>query len=350
MCCSAIDLFCGIGGLTHGLRKSGIPVVAGFDIDASCAYAYERNNNATFITADISCLSASSVNKYFIANSTKILVGCAPCQPFSKYTQRYRKNGHKGNKWRLLDSFARIVSELHPEIVSMENVPELAAQSVFNDFVNELKRNAYHVYWKIVFCPDYDVPQSRRRLVLLASRLGNIHLIKPFRTPDSYLTVRDTIAKLPVLKAGEMNPEDVLHCATHLSEINLKRIQQSRQGGTWRDWDETLKLKCHKKKSGHTYSSVYGRMEWDKPAPTITTQFYGYGNGRFGHPEQDRALSLREGAMLQSFPQNYKFVEPGKRISKKELGVHIGNAVPVNLGKAIGESIKIHLQEMKENE
>ena len=350
MCCSAIDLFCGIGGLTHGLQMSGIPVVAGFDIDSSCKYAYESNNDATFVTADISKLLASDVNKYFVDNCTKVLVGCAPCQPFSKYTQRYRKEGHTGNKWRLLDSFARIVSELHPEIVSMENVPELASQSVFNDFVGELKANGYYVSWSVVFCPDYDVPQSRKRLVLLASRLGEIRLIKPLRNPSEYLTVRDVIGDLPALNAGETNLSDSLHCATRLSEINLKRIQQSKQGGTWRDWDEKLQLKCHKKNTGHTYPSVYGRMEWDKPAPTITTQFYGYGNGRFGHPEQDRALSLREGAMLQSFPQDYKFVEPGRRISKKELGIHIGNAVPVNLGKAIGESIKVHLQEMKEDE
>ena len=126
-------------------------------------------------------------------------------------------------------------------------------------------------------------------------------------------------------------------------------MKQSRPGGTWRDWDELLRLDCHKKESGSTYPSVYGRMSWEELAPTITTQFFGYGNGRFGHPDQDRALSIREGAMLQSFPRDYVFLPPVGRVSKKELGIHIGNAVPVNLGRAIGESIQRHIEEVTIN-
>ena len=124
-------------------------------------------------------------------------------------------------------------------------------------------------------------------------------------------------------------------------------IQNSIPGGTWRDWSLDLQLSCHKKKSGVTYPSVYGRMEWDVPSPTITTQFYGYGNGRFGHPEQDRALSIREGAMLQSFPAQYAFVPPNEKVNKRVLGIHIGNAVPVALGRAIGISIQNHIEEVE---
>lgn len=342
----AVDLFCGIGGLTHGLQLSGIRVSAGFDIDESCRYAYEANNDSEFVVADIENLSADTVLSYYPEDVTRILVGCAPCQPFSKYTQRYRKEGHTGNKWRLLDSFARLVNQTHPEIVAMENVPELAGQSVFKDFIETLQGEGYYVYWNVVYCPEYGVSQGRKRLVLLASMLGEIKLIDPLYNPDNYLTVRDIIGSLPPISAGEADPTDPLHCASRLSEINLRRISNSVPGGTWRDWDEELVLKCHKRKTGRTYPAVYGRMSWDEPAPTITTQFYGYGNGRFGHPEQNRALSIREGAMLQSFPSDYSFIAPNEKVNKRKIGIHIGNAVPVNLGRAMGDSIINHLREV----
>lgn len=345
MPCIAVDLFCGIGGLTHGLQISGLQVSAGFDIDPTCRFAYITNNNSAFIEADVANLATNELKAYYPQDAVRVLVGCAPCQPFSKYTQRYRKSGHSGNKWRLLDSFARIISELKPEIVSMENVPELSTQGVFLDFLDTLTNNGYQVQWQIVYCPDYGVSQSRRRLVLLASLLGAIHLIEPLYQQDNYLTVRDVIGGLPPIEAGEADPIDPLHCASQLTEKNLARIAQSVPGGTWREWDTELQLDCHKKDTGSTYPSVYGRMLWDAPAPTITTQFYGYGNGRFGHPEQNRALSIREGAMLQSFPADYNFIGEGERVIKHKLGVHIGNAVPVNLGRAIGVSILNHVRE-----
>lgn len=130
-----------------------------------------------------------------------------------------------------------------------------------------------------------------------------------------------------------------------MSEINLKRIRASKPGGTWRDWPKKLVADCHKEGSGKTYPSVYGRMEWNKPAPTMTTQCYGYGNGRFGHPEQDRAISLREAAVIQGFPRDYKFIERGASVEFRTLGRMIGNAVPVGLGQAIAKSIKAHLEE-----
>ena len=164
---------------------------------------------------------------------------------------------------------------------------------------------------------------------------------------DSFPTLRDTIGNLPRLKAGETNVEDPLHRSRNLSKLNMKRIKQSKPGGTWNDWDEELLLEAHKRKTGKTFASVYGRLEWDKPANTITTQFPGVGNGRFAHPVQDRALSLREGAMLQTFPRNYLFTDPdcGGNYSITQVAVQIGNAVPPKLGEIIGESIKKHLEE-----
>lgn len=347
---AVIDLFCGVGGLTHGLQLSGLNVVAGFDIEESCRYAYEENNHAIFVNSDVMQLSGEILRNYYPDNCIKILAGCAPCQPFSKYTKRYRKDGQVDDKWRLLYSFARLVEETNPHIVSMENVPELAREKVFKDFIKTLKSNNYNVYWKIVRCTDYGVPQHRKRLVLLASKLGKITLIPPTHIPENYVTVRQAIGDLPPILDGECYEHDIMHQSSKLSEINRRRIRQSVPGGTWRDWDEELQLACHKKHSGRSYPSVYGRMRWDEPSPTITTQFYGIGNGRFGHPEQNRALSLREGAILQSFPPDYAFVEDIQHINKRTLGVHIGNAVPVELGRAIGTSILQHLTEVALND
>lgn len=345
MPCAAIDLFCGVGGLTKGLEQAGINVVAGIDFEASCQYAYEENNNAKFIQRDITTVLPEELAALYPDDlNIHILAGCAPCQPFSKYTQRYRKDGYKDEKWRLLYSFGTLAKGIKPEIIAMENVPELEKTPVFADFVKELEECGYRIFHKIVYCPDYGVPQSRKRLVLLASLFGKISLLPATHTPDKYVTVKDAIGNLPPLIAGSTDPNDLMHSATALSEKNLKRIRQSTPGGTWRDWDKELQLKCHKKSSGKTYPSVYGRMRWDAPSPTITTQFYGYGNGRFGHPTQDRALSLREGAILQSFPKDYKFIRSTDILNKRKLGLQIGNAVPVRLGKVIGLSILDHIR------
>ncbi|GMO31018.1 MAG: DNA cytosine methyltransferase [Termitinemataceae bacterium] len=344
-----VDLFCGIGGLTHGLLLSGLNVIAGIDIDESCKYAYETNNKTIFITADISELSSEKIKNLYPKNQIKVLVGCAPCQPFSRYSIRYQKKGYTDNKWKLLYSFKDKIENICPEIVSMENVPELSKKTIFKDFEKTLINMGYHVSWKVAYCPDYGVPQKRRRLVLLASMFGDISLIPPQCTPDNYFSVRDAIGSLPPIEAGQALETDILHCSAALSKTNIKRIKKSGPGGTWRDWSKKLQLTCHKKASGGTYPSVYGRMYWDEPSPTITTQFFGYGNGRFGHPEQNRALSIREGAILQSFPTDYVFIKPNEQISKRELGIHIGNAVPVNLGKAIGESIKKHIMEVRQD-
>lgn len=343
MNCCAIDLFCGIGGLTKGLSLSGINVIAGFDIDSTCQFAYERNNSSKFYLMDIRKISARDLVWLYPKKSIKILVGCAPCQPFSKYSIRYRSSRYKDDKWKLLNEFSRLINDTLPHVVSMENVPGLSRESIFEVFLENLIGNKYYVDWKIVYCPKYGVPQNRYRLVLLASRIGKIELIPPLYDENHYPTVRQFIGSLPPLQAGEINKEDALHRACKLSTINLQRIRQSIPGGTWRDWEDALKLKCHLRDTGKSYASIYGRMNWDEPSPTITTQFYGYGNGRFGHPEQDRAISLREGAILQSFPKDYVFIDSEHYSSRKELGIHIGNAVPVELGRAIGLSIKKHI-------
>jgi len=340
MAISCVDLFCGAGGLTHGFVLEGLPVVAGIDLDPSCRFPYEANNQAKFIERDISEVSTTELDALFGDAKLKVLAGCAPCQPFSTYAQRYETNSKDG-KWGLLYEFARLAKGSKPDIITMENVPTVAKHEVFHDFVDSLKRLGYNVWFDVVDSSRYGVPQMRRRMVLLASKHGNIRMIES--TQENPITVRQAIGRLRPLFAGEASSRDKLHVTSTLSSKNLERIKASKPGGTWRDWPNDLVANCHQSESGRTYSSVYGRMEWDKPAPTMTTQCYGFGNGRFGHPKQDRAISLREAAILQSFPRNYAFVPDEGEVSIKALGRLIGNAVPVNLGRAIARSIKIHI-------
>lgn len=340
---SVVDLFCGAGGLSHGFLLERFRVAAGVDIDEDCRFPFEQNNQAPFIQADLASLGGSQVSELFPSSQPRVLVGCAPCQPFSTYN-----HNNTDPQWKLLAEFGRIVSETQPHVVSMENVPRLTkfrGGQVFDAFLNTLRDSGYRIHWQIAFAPDYGVPQRRSRLVLLASRLGQIRLEPPTHVADSYPTVRDAISQLPTLAAGEVHAHDPLHRCSRLSSLNLARIRAARPGGSWRDWDDSLVADCHKTDTGRTYGSVYGRMEWGSPAPTITTQFYGFGNGRFGHPEQDRALSLREGSILQSFPPLYRFTAPGEKVRFKTLGRMIGNAVPVSLAAAIARSVRSHLEE-----
>lgn len=336
-----VDLFCGVGGLTCGLEKAGLNVVAGFDLDATCEYTYSHNNHAKFIHKNIEDVTGLDIKRLLRGYDVKILAGCAPCQPFSRH-QKDKHNRKKHKDWKLLYQFARLVEEAKPHIVSMENVPELEDEQVFKDFVKTLTDLKYNVTYKVVNAADYGVPQRRKRLLLLASKKKKISFIEP--THPKAVTVKDIIGDLPHISAGKKNNNDSLHIAASLSEKNIERIKHSKPGGTWRDWPENLRLECHKKDTGKTYASVYGRMQWDDVAPTITTQFTGYGTGRFGHPEQNRALTLREGAMLQTFPQNYSFVPEGEEVSLKKVARHIGNAVPPRLGEVIGISIKKHCE------
>jgi DNA (cytosine-5)-methyltransferase 1 len=338
---SAVDLFCGAGGLTHGLIKSNINVVAGFDIEESCRYPYEKNNKgAKFFNQDVALLSSDDVLSLYPEGDIKLLAGCAPCQPFSTYSQG--KDATKDERWPLLYAFSRLIKDIKPELVTMENVPDVTKHKVYHDFVSELESLGYTVWAKRVFCPDYGMPQIRKRHVLLASRIGKVTLIAPTHSPKKYKSVSSVIGNLPPIKAGERHPEDALHQSASLSPLNLERIKHSTPGGTWKDWPKQLVAECHKKSSGRTYSGVYARMRGDEPAPTMTTQCFGFGNGRFGHYDmrQNRALSLREAALIQTFPKRYRFFKPGDDYNFSNIGKMIGNAVPVQLGKVIGKSFK----------
>lgn len=335
-----VDLFCGVGGLTHGLVQGGIHVAAGIDIDPSCKYPFEANNPARFLERDVAELKAAEVQSYYEGADYTLLAGCAPCQPFSTYS-RSGRNSEYDSQWPLVSSFGRLVKRIKPDLVTMENVPQLADHEVFGRFLKDL--TGYKKWWAIVECASIGIPQTRKRLVLLASRLGD-DALELAKDGTRHTTVRQTIGALPPLQAGQHHPVDELHKAPTLSPLNLMRIKASKPGGTWRDWPEELQAACHQRATGATYPSVYGRMEWDQPAPTITTQCFGYGNGRFGHPEQDRAISLREAAMLQTFPKTYAFAPIGSSIKFNKMGRLIGNAVPVRLGELIAQSLLRHVR------
>jgi DNA (cytosine-5)-methyltransferase 1 len=342
----AVDLFCGAGGLAHGLQKAGLAVLAGIDLDSDCKFPFETNNSARFIHADVASLGEEDLIGLFPKDATRrVLVGCAPCQPFSRYARANRPLNFK--RWGLLNHFLRLSLSLRPAVITMENVPEIQHDQIFVRFVEKLRNSGYQVNYSNVFCPDYGIPQNRTRLVLLASLYGSVDLQSSTHAKGQYCTVRQAISNLPPLRAGEVASTDTLHRSSRLTPINAERIRKSKPSGCWRDWPERLVAECHRAQSGKTYPGVYGRMGWDLPSPTITTQFFGYGNGRFGHPVQNRALSLREGAILQSFPNDYSFAPPGTKMSFAKLGQLIGNAVPVRLAEVIGNAILKHLETVR---
>lgn len=337
----AIDLFCWIWWLTCWLRQANIDVLAWLDFDESCEGTYKRNNETSkFYAADISEFDFSEFKNLYSKDSIKVLVWCAPCQPFSSHSFKYKTNA-TDKRWNLIAHFIRWIDELQPDIVSMENVRGLKNQDVFDDFVKDLEDRGYFVDYDVVYCPEYGIPQARYRLVLIASRLWEIKVPNKTHTKDNFVTVKDALKKLPNLRAWETYKKDIMHKSLRLMELNQKRIKQSKPKWTWKDWDENLLPECYKRPSGATYTSVYGRMSWDEVSPTITTQFFNYGSWRFGHPEQDRALSLREWAILQTFPKDYDF---WKEIHFTQVARQIGNAVPPRLWEVLWDTITNHIE------
>lgn len=334
---AGIDLFCGAGGLTYGLQKAGICIVAGIDLDPACEFPFTSNNGTQFIKENVRQISVRKLAELYPLGAIRLLAGCAPCRPFSPF--RRGTVNWKHDEWGLLREFSRLVEGLRPELVTMENVPDLASKRMFRHFIQTLRTLGYHVDWKSVYCARLGIPQHRRRLVLLASLIGPVKVPSGSLGPEEYCTVRDTIALLPSLAAGETDPRDRLHKARSVTETNLRRLRSSHPGGSWKDWPKELRARCHRKKTGSTYQSVYSRMVWDEPSPTITTQAYNFGTGRFGHPAQDRSITLREAALLQTFPRHYRFVKPREQVFLARVGRLIGNAVPPRLALFVGKEL-----------
>lgn len=333
---AAVDFFCGLGGLSLGLRQAGIDLRAGIDVDPACRIPYEANNpDSRFIEKDIRSVESKEISTILDGADATLLAGCAPCQPFSSHSHKFEPCSRPG--WDLLTEFGRLVEKVRPTFVTMENVPGMAKHDVFKEFTDLLRRNHYEVALEPTLdCSLVGVPQKRTRLVLVASKSGEV----PVTLGAPLRTVKDAIGGLSPIGAGEGSDLDPLHFAAGLTECNLRRVRASRPGGSWKDWPEDLLLDCHKTARGKSYTPVYGRMEWNKPSPTITTQFYNYGSGRFGHPEQDRALTPREALLLQGFPPDFSFGSTMPTLT--QLGRLIGNSVPPPLAYSIGKAIIAH--------
>lgn len=343
----AIDFFCGCGGASFGFRKSGIGTLAGFDNDPSVAWAFEHNTGAPFFLADISRRGhmMRELRRLVRGIDTPVLFSaCAPCQPFSTQNQNYAGDRRKSLLIRFFDILFELPRQFRPDFVFVENVGPILdrGQALINRVQSRLASEGYRLLLpRVLNAADYGVPQNRHRMIFLAARKGLVarsdcfswdYFDKEYR--ESPQTVRDAIAKLPPITAGSAHPHDALHRAQSLSNRNLKRIGQiTLPGGSRTMWDRRLYLDCHKRHRGHT--DVYGRMHWDRPAPTLTCKCNSLSNGRYGHPTQDRAISLREAAILQTMDE---FVFP-LPINQKRVAQQIGNAVPPKLAEKFGAFI-----------
>ena len=341
------DFFSGCGGSTRGFADAGIEPVLAIDWDSDAAATYRLNfPETTFLERDILSLSVDEVEEALPprGESIRLFAGCAPCQPFSGH--RHGPTALDKRSFLLLE-FLRFVKASNPELIFVENVPGMQRLSTSRgplaEFVDEVSKT-HDVSVDIISSADYGIPQTRRRLVLVASRLGPIKLPLPthgLETGEPHSTIRDWIGSLPPIEAGQEDSEISNHRAMMLSELNLKRIRATPEGGDRRDWPRRLWPDCHQGGfDGHT--DVYGRLRWDSPAPTLTTKCLSYSNGRFGHPSQDRALSAREAARLQTFPNSFRFTG-----SLTSQGKQIGNAVPVLLAEHFGRHLMDHVAEMR---
>lgn len=336
----ALDLFCGAGGLSRGLLDAGINVRYGVDHDDNFRRTYDENNKpSVFYRADIRALSGLDLSRHLNIQPEEyfLLAACAPCQPFSKHIKKHRYDRRKS----LLLEVGRILREFDrkPDLLFIENVPAISKVDngrvlrQFNLILNELN---YNYKSEIVDAKDYGVPQNRKRFIMLGVKkdLYNQELSFPKKTHGKnaipYKTVRDTIVHLPVLRAGQQHYLIPNHETAEITEINLKRLSfVPKNGGSRDSWPKELVLNCHANHEGH--KDVYGRMRWNAPSPTLTCKCVSISNGRFGHPTQLRAISLREAALLQTFPENYVFYG-----MFRNMAMQIGNAVPVLLAKIFG--------------
>ncbi len=337
---SCVDSFCGAGGLGLGLQQAGLDIRLSFDIDEKCINTIKANRkyfNHQAVAADIGDMLNGQALKLcgLQRGDLFLLAGGPPCQGFS--IQRRGEDVDPRNQ--LVFQYAKLVDELLPKYFVMENVTGIAGKrgkTILEQLIENLKAIGYTVHVGCLDAQDYGVPQRRRRFIIVGERADmGVHYEYP-KSAGEHFTVRDAIYHLPEPpEDGTEHPDYSLHRRDRLSDINLQRIRAIRAGQGREYLPDNLLADCHRLDSSVIgYRNVYGRMEWDDVAPTITARFDSFTRGKFGHPEQDRSISLREGALLQSFPEDFVFTG-----NKVDIARQIGNAVPPVLAERIGESI-----------
>ena len=369
----AIDIFSGCGGVSCGLSLAGFKVKSAVEIEKHAVdtyLGYGPLNNVNVLNEDICNLSGEQILKAAKIKKDDIYLfaGCPPCQNFSRQNP-LNKNKTDAERKKLLFEFLRLIEEILPPFILMENVPGIKTEfnnAILSEFLERLRQH-YYVKENVLNAADYGVPQARKRFVLHAVRNDINEELKsngfsfdlPRPTHDKkasnglkkWKTVREAIGDLPAIKAGEEYKDDGNihnHKCAGLSDVNLKRIKAIRQnGGSRKGLPKDLILECHKKKdeNGNVFSGhgdVYGIMDPDKPAPTITGGCLCYSKGRYGHYNQDRAISIREAARLQTFPDDFIFSN-----SLTDSALQIGNAVPIDLVKASGEVFRTAIKSVK---
>lgn len=337
---TCIDSFCGAGGLGLGLQRAGFDILLSFDIDPICIRTININKkffNHPAEAADIAdMLNGNLLHKCNLRRGELfLLAGGPPCQGFSVQ----RRGNDVDSRNDLVLKYGKLIDELYPMYFVMENVTGLAGKrgkTILQQLIEDVEKIGYNVYVKLLDAKDYGVPQRRKRYIIVGERRD---MGKHYEYPmpiNRYQTVRDTIGFLPEPpKDGSDHPEFSLHRRDRLSNLNLKRIQAIREGQGRDDLPGELLADCHKIDSSVIgFRSVYGRMAWDDVAPTITARFDSFTRGQFGHPVQDRSVSLREGALLQTFPIDFEFEG-----NKVDVARQIGNAVPPLMAEFIGRSI-----------
>ena len=344
----AIDFFCGAGGLTRGLLDARIKVLAGVDNDERLQETYTYNNKPSrFINKDINKINIHELREDLGIQDgdTTLYAACTPCQPFSTLSRAKDTDKRK----ELLLTFAEIVEEYPPDFILVENVPGLnngCGKEIYEEFLEVLKACEFSdPAADLLDAKHFGVPQTRKRFILLASKKGSISLPIPITDPSQFVTVKECIGDYPEIADGGESEDYLNHKAREL-QSHHKRIVEAvpEDGGSRGDiTDTSILLRCHQDKP-NAHRDVFGRMAWDKPAPTLTSRCTDVYSGRFIHPDQDRGISLREAAALQTFGDDYEFF--GTSITG--ISRQIGNAVPVKFAEQLGESIVNSLKYGKE--